>query len=225
VGTVTVAAGWSWAVLLVVYFGSSVALTRFRAGVKAFRTDSVVAKGGPRDATQVLANGFVFALAAALWLVTAWEGWRAIGVGALAAAASDTWATEIGTLSRNEPRSVLTWRPVPTGTSGGVSAAGAVAAIAGSVFIALVTITLGWPREAPWSAFVGGVAGSTVDSLLGATVQQRRWCDQCDSPTERARHRCGVATRFVGGMPWIDNDVVNVTSTLAGALLGLLAVA
>jgi uncharacterized protein (TIGR00297 family) len=200
-------------------------LTRFRAGVKAFRTDSVVAKGGPRDATQVLANGFVFALAAALWLLTAWEGWRAIGVGALAAAASDTWATEIGTLSRNEPRSMLTWRPVPTGTSGGVSAAGVMAAIAGSVFIALSTVALGWPREASLSAFVGGLAGSTVDSLLGATVQQRRWCDQCDSPTERARHRCGAATRFVGGMPWIDNDVVNVTSTLAGALLGLLAVA
>ncbi len=193
--------------------------------MKAFRTNSVVAKGGPRDATQVLANGFVFALAAALWLLTAWEGWRAIGVGALAAAASDTWATEIGTLSRNEPRSMLTWRPVPTGTSGGVSAAGVMAAIAGSVFIALSTVALGWPREASLSAFVGGLAGSTVDSLLGATVQQRRWCDQCDSPTERARHRCGAATRFVGGMPWIDNDVVNVTSTLAGALLGLLAVA
>jgi uncharacterized membrane protein len=75
------------------------------------------------------------------------------------------------------------------------------------------------------SALVGGLAGSTVDSLLGATVQQRRWCDQCKSPTERPRHNCGTATRFVGGIPWIDNDVVNVTSTLAGALLGLLAVA
>jgi uncharacterized protein (TIGR00297 family) len=208
-----------------VYFASSVALTRFRGSVKAARTDAVVAKGGPRDAIQVLANGLVFALAATLWLVTAWEGWRALGAGALAAAASDTWATEIGTLSRHEPRSMITWRTVPTGTSGGVSGRGVAAAIAGSLFVALVTIALGWPREASLSAFVGGLAGSTADSLLGATVQQRRWCDPCDSPTERARHRCGAPTRLVGGISWIDNDVVNVTSTIAGALLGLLAVA
>ena len=225
VGSVTVVAGWSWAILLVVYFVSSVALTRFRAAVKVARTDGVVAKGGPRDAIQVFANGFVFALAAALWVATAWEGWRAIGAGALAAAASDTWATEIGTLSRNEPRSMVTWRRVPTGTSGGVSTPGVVAAIAGSLFIALAAIALGWPREASVSAFVGGLGGSTVDSLLGATVQQRRWCDRCNSPTERARHGCGTASRFVGGVRWIDNDVVNVTSTLAGARLGLLAVA
>lgn len=225
VGSVTVVAGWSWAILLVVYFVSSVALTRFRAAVKVARTDGVVAKGGPRDAIQVFANGFVFALAAALWVATAWEGWRAIGAGALAASASDTWATEIGTLSRNEPRSMVTWRRVPPGTSGGVSTPGVVAAIAGSLFIALAAIALGWPREASVSAFVGGLAGSTVDSLLGATVQQRRWCDRCNSPTERARHGCGTASRFVGGVRWIDNDVVNVTSTLAGALLGLLAVA
>ena len=225
VGSVTVVAGWSWAILLVVYFVSSVALTRFRAAVKVARTDGVVAKGGPRDAIQVFANGFVFALAAALWVATAWEGWRAIGAGALAASASATWATESGTLSRNEPRSRGTWRRVPTGTSGGVSTPGVVAAIAGSLFIALAAIALGWPREASVSAFVGGLAGSTVDSLLGATVQQRRWCDRCNSPTERARHGCGTASRFVGGVRWIDNDVVNVTSTLAGALLGLLAVA
>jgi uncharacterized protein (TIGR00297 family) len=211
--------------MLVVYFASSVALTRFRGSVKAARTERVVAKAGPRDAIQVLANGSVFALAAALWLATAWEGWRALGAAALAAAASDTWATEIGTLSGREPRFMLTWRPVPAGTSGGVSGPGVVAAILGAAFVALVTVAVGWPRAASLSALVGGLAGSTVDSLLGATVQQRRWCDDCDSSTERATHSCGSATRLVGGLSWIDNDVVNVTSTLAGALLGLLAVA
>jgi uncharacterized protein (TIGR00297 family) len=209
----------------VVYFTSSVALTRVRASAKAARTDAVVAKGGPRDAIQVLANGLVFASAAGLWIVTAWEGWRLLGAGALAAAASDTWATEVGTLARREPRSVLTWRPVPTGTSGGVSGPGSLAAIAGAAFIALVAVAVGWPWEAALSAVVGGVAGSTVDSLLGATVQQRRWCDRCNSSTERATHACGARTRLVAGISWIDNDVVNVTSTLAGALLGLLAVA
>lgn len=218
------AAGWSWTLLLIVYFLSSVALTRFRASLKAERTEGVVAKGGPRDAVQVLANGFVFAIAAALWLVTGWEGWRALGAAGLAASAADTWATEIGTLAGRAPRSILSWRSVPTGTSGGVSAAGLAAALAGSAFVALAATVLGWPREALAAALVGGLAGSTIDSLLGATVQQRRWCERCHSPTERVTHACGDRTRIVGGIRWMDNDVVNATSTLAGALLGLLTV-
>lgn len=224
IGTAAVAAGWSWAILLLVYFVSSAGLTRFRASVKAARTDAVIAKGGPRDAAQVVANGFVFAVAAALSLITGWEGWRALGAGAIAAAAADTWATEIGTLAGHAPRSILNWRPVPTGTSGGVSAAGLAAAVAGSAFIALATVALGWPSQASSAAVVGGLAGSTIDSLFGATVQQRRWCDRCHSPTERVTHRCGDRTRIVGGVSWMENDMVNATSTLAGALLGLLTV-
>lgn len=224
IGTTAVAAGWSWAILLLVYFVSSAGLTHFRASVKAARTDAVIAKGGPRDAAQVVANGFVFAVAAALSLITGWEGWRVLGAGAIAAAAADTWATEIGTLAGHAPRSILNWRPVPTGTSGGVSAAGLAAAVAGSAFIALVTVALGWPSQASSAAVVGGLAGSTIDSLFGATVQQRRWCDRCHSATERQTHRCGDRTRIVGGVSWMNNDMVNATSTLAGALLGLLTV-
>jgi uncharacterized membrane protein len=56
-GTASVAAGWSWGALLALYFVASVALTRFRSAAKAERVGALVAKGGPRDATQVLANG------------------------------------------------------------------------------------------------------------------------------------------------------------------------
>jgi uncharacterized protein (TIGR00297 family) len=222
IGAAAVGAGWSWGALLVLYFVSSVALTRFRASTKGARVGALVAKGGPRDAVQVLANGGVFALAAALWVASGWEGWRAVGAGALAAAASDTWATEIGTLARRSPRSILSWAPVPTGTSGGISPPGVLAAIAGAAFVALAALALGWPSDTALAALVGGITGSTIDSLLGATVQTRRWCDRCNAPTERATHACGVTTRSAGGIPWVDNDAVNALSTAAGGLLGLL---
>jgi uncharacterized protein (TIGR00297 family) len=225
VGAVTVAAGWSWAALLVLYFVSSVALTRFRAAAKAARTGAVVAKGGARDAVQVLANGGVFALAAVLWLVSGWEAWRALAAGSLAAAASDTWATEIGTLAGRAPRSIVSGREVPTGTSGGVSAPGIAAAIAGAAFVALAALALGWPRGTAAAGFAGGIAGSTIDSLLGATVQVRRWCDRCNAPTERTTHTCGATTHVVGGITWLDNDTVNALSTACGGLLGLLLIA
>ena len=64
----------------------------------------------------------------------------------------------------------------------------------------------------------GGLApGSLVDSLLGATLQARRWCARCSVSTEQMTHACGETTDLAGGLRWLDNDGVNLVSTLAGA--------
>ena len=60
----------------------------------------------------------------------------AAALGALAASAADTWATEIGSLATRPPRSILTLRPVPAGTSGGVNLLGMLAMVAGATFVA-----------------------------------------------------------------------------------------
>ena len=200
---------------------SSTALSRFGAGAKARRTDGVVAKGGRRDAVQVLANGGAFAVAAAGALVHSHALWAAVGAGALAAATADTWATEIGTLRGAPPRSILTGRPVPTGTSGGVSLAGSLAAVAGAAFVAALARLLALP--APAAAVVaGGVAGALADSLLGATLQARRRCPRCGLGTERIVHGCGTGTVEAGGLTWMDNDVVNLLATIVGASVAAL---
>jgi uncharacterized membrane protein len=143
----------------------------------------------------------------------------------LAAAAADTWATEIGTLYGGTPRSILTWRPVPAGTSGGVSAIGTLASVAGAIFIAVIVRILGWtPRVANMVA-LGGIVGAMVDSVVGATIQARRWCDVCERETERLTHDCGTETRRARGLPWLDNDVVNFLSNAAGGILAALLAA
>jgi uncharacterized protein (TIGR00297 family) len=227
-GTVAVAAGWGWGILLVAFFLSSTALSRLGASAKAERTGAIVAKGGERDAMQVVANGGVFALAALLALSDTLRAaadastdarWIALGAGALAAAASDTWATEVGTLAGGTPRALRGWRRVAPGTSGAVSLAGTLAALAGAGAIALHVRVLGWPGDVALAVLAGGVAGSTVDTLLGATIQARRRCPRCDAPTERAVHRCGTATVADGGLAWLDNDLVNLACTIAGGLL------
>jgi uncharacterized protein (TIGR00297 family) len=225
VGTAAVAAGWTWGALLVVYFVCSTLLSRFRTARKAARTASVVAKGGARDAVQVLANGGAFACAALL--STLLPGPAApldalAALGALAAATADTWATEIGVAADGAPRSLLTLRRVPPGTSGGVSAAGSFAMIVGALFIAILARELGLARET-LAVAAGGVAGAMADTLLGGTLQARRWCANCKRSTERMIHDCGQPTTHAGGLPWLDNDVVNLAATLVGAVVAPLA--
>jgi len=219
-GTLCATAGWSWAALLVVYFVAAAGLSRLGSREKEARAKSVVSKSGGRDAAQVFANGGVYSIAAVLTVVFAqpYLTWGAIG--ALAAASSDTWGTEIGLWVGGVPRSILTRTYVRPGQSGGVTIVGMLGSIAGAGWVGVVAVALGFPRGLGIASLVAGVGGSITDSVLGATVQEGRWCDGCGEPTERAVHPCGAHTRHVSGIRRLDNDVVNLLSTFAGFLLG-----
>lgn len=224
VGAASVAAGWSWGALLLAFFLSSSALSRIGIDIKQRRTSAILEKAGARDATQVLANGGVFAAAAIGHVVLPWDGWMAIGGGALAAATADTWATEIGTLARGLPRIITTWRPAPPGTSGAVTVMGTIGMVLGSAFLTLGMVAAVWPRHVFMAAFVGGVLGALADSLAGATMQARRRCASCDALTERAIHSCGAHTVHAGGASWMTNDAVNVLCSAVGASSALVVV-
>ena len=221
VGTIAVAAGWSWGILLVAYFVAASALSKLGERRKAELAGSIIEKDDQRDARQVLANGGVYALSALGYLLWHSPQWYALGIGALAASAADTWATEIGILAGGDPVSIISGRSVPAGTSGGVSLIGTIASLGGALFIAAGAALARWP--VPFTAVVlGGLAGAMADSLLGATWQTRRWCDVCAKPTERPVHNCGNRTRRTGGLRGFDNDAVNAVCSGVGALVTLL---
>jgi uncharacterized membrane protein len=91
----------------------------------------------------------------------------------------------------------------------------------GSAFVAVIFALVGWSSSVALAALLGGFAGASVDTVLGATVQARRRCASCDAPTERAVHWCGAGTIHVGGARWLDNDIVNVFCTATGALVAM----
>jgi uncharacterized protein (TIGR00297 family) len=221
-GTICSVAGWDWAALLIGFFITGSLLSQYESGRKLERTRSVVEKGGKRDTWQVLANGGVFTAAAAMSVVQASPVWMALGAGALGAAAADTWATEIGVLSSSTPRSILTGRAVTTGQSGGITVRGVLAGVFGAAAMAVGALVVGWGGSSAMAAFIGGIGGFTLDSVLGAAVQARRWCDRCNTITERPVHDCGTTTRIAGGLALVNNDAVNAISSAFGALLGLL---
>src|SRR5262249_41169761 len=142
------------------------------------------------------------------------------------------WATEVGVLSARQPRLISTGKPVPPGTSGGVTWLGSGAGALGALCLGLLAALLstqpmfggGYHDRHPvmlvGAALLGGLAGSLTDSYLGATVQASYWCPACGKPTESPVHRCGTATQLVRGVPWINNDLVNLLATVVGAIVG-----
>ena len=222
-GTVAMGGGWDWGIVLISYFVACTALSRIGAADKTRRTVGRLDKPGARDAAQVASNGGFFVLAAAGQWTSPSVVWQCVGVGALAASAADTWATEVGSMARALPRSIVTRKPVAPGTSGGVTVSGTVASAAGALFVGIIAVAVGWPTIALWSALVAGIAGSMLDSLLGAVAQGRYWCASCDVETERRVHNCGTTTTLRGGSRWLNNDGVNAFATAAGAAIGFAA--
>lgn len=228
VGTVIFGVGgWQWSVLLLTFFITSSGLTR------AFKTrkrglNEKFSKGGRRDLGQVLGNGGLAALFAGLWHFFPGEAWVwAAFAASLAAVNADTWATELGVLNPHPPR--LITRPtqvVEKGTSGGISLAGTLAALAGSGLIGILAVVFPPAASSPYLGILitlAGLGGSLFDSLLGATVQAIYFCPNCNKETERhPLHTCGTQTTLKRGWPWLDNDWVNFACGAFAALAVLI---
>ena len=230
VGVATLAAGWPWALLLILWFGCTHALTMRGRAAKTARTAAILTPEQGRGARQVLANGGVFAFCALLGALSGDARWGVAAVGALAAAAADTWATEIGLLLGGAPRSLLRGVRVPPGTSGGVTWIGSAGGATGALFVALLAVWLVPGLRSGDATTVArltlgfaaaGVLGGLSDSILGATLQSRRRCRSCGEWTEQLVHSCGGETEHARGLRLLDNDLVNFFATLVGALVAL----
>ncbi len=220
--------GLPWAVLLLAFFISSSGLSKAFTQRKA-AVNEKFAKGSRRDWGQVLANGGLGALLAifhGLFPNQAWP-WLAFA-GAMAAVNADTWATELGVLSTSPPRRITTGRVVERGVSGGISALGTLAALAGAVLIAVLAGIFTSGRDA-WRMMaivpLAGLCGSMFDSLLGATLQAIYHCPACNKETERhPRHLCGAETEKIRGWSWLNNDWVNFACSLVGSIFTVILI-
>ena len=209
--------GWQWTIPIVAFFVLSSILSQLGRSRKASFED-VFEKSGTRDWAQVLANGGVAGSLVILSYVFPVYDFYPFYLGALAAVTADTWGTEIGVLAEGRTISIVTLRPVSGGTSGGISEFGTF----GGALGALVIAACGYPwyteLRTALIVIVGGIAGSLVDSLLGATLQAQFRCAVCGKTTERLMH-CGRETERVSGLRWVGNDLVNGACALSGAAI------
>lgn len=211
VGTVVFGVGgWRAAAALLTFSATSSLLSQWRRRQKeTFGYE----KGGRRDAGQVLANGGV-ASACLLLMLLGIPSAHLLFLAALAAANADTWATEIGAALDGQTYDLRTGRQADAGTSGAVSLAGTLAALAGA---ALMGLFAGSPKTFA-VVTLAGFGGALCDSLLGATVQAQ-WRDPITSSLWTEQPQPGPPGRGVRG---VGNDAVNTLCTLSAAGLAAL---
>ena len=233
--------GWTWSMVLIVFFVLSSLLSKYKVSTKAQLAIEKFDKDSQRDFGQVIANGgagMLFAMFYGLWPhPVLFCGF----VGAIATVNADTWATELGVLSKSPPRLITTGKLVEPGYSGGISLVGTLAALVGSAVIGLTALGLllmeAWLSHggqlwlgglAPWLvgiAIIGGMGGALFDSLLGATVQIIFYDTECQTETERPINQTGQPNQPLRGWWWMNNDMVNFISSMIGAwLAGLVCV-
>lgn len=151
-----------------------------------------------------------------------------------AAVAADTFSSELGILSRGDPFMITSpWRKVPKGTNGGVSVDGLAYGALGSALLTLVAgiaMYLAAPKEVMEMKTAGllvgaGLAGSIIDSILGALVQVTVTDKRSGKVVEGAGgQRVKVlpnGSRVQIGADWLTNNGVNFVMAALASLLAM----
>ncbi len=166
-----------WLFLLLTFFILGGASTKYKYRFKK-SIGLAQSKGGIRNYDNVFSNS-----TSALVLAVAHGIYPQFGpfltyayLGTVATATGDTLASEIGTTSRTKPRMITTFKVVEPGIDGGVTLIGQLVAIIGPMIIGILAALFGIVDNIPLAIFItttGGFLGTNLDSLLGATLQNR----------------------------------------------------
>lgn len=212
--------------LLILFFASSGFIYLVKKRINVTQTTSITEKGHTRDAWQILANSLPAISSLVLFYYTENQLFLIGYVSGIAGATADTWGSEIGILSKRVPRSIISFKKIEPGLSGGVSLLGSIASFFGSLLISLpLWVLYSWHQTILFFIvpLFCGIIGSLVDSLLGATLQVKYRCNTCGQLTEQKQHH-QQETKHISGLSWMTNDWVNFFSGCLTVLLSWLLV-
>jgi len=166
------AAGWGGFAALCTVFVLTWVATRVGYQRKQ-QLGSAEGRGG-RNAGQVLANLGVAGVAALLYFWLHNPRLLAALSAALSEVAADTLSSEIGTFLGGTPRLLTTWEGVPAGTDGAITWLGTLVSLAAALLVSLASATTHvFPFRNLPPCIAAAIFGTLVDSLLGATLEQK----------------------------------------------------
>ncbi|MEZ4357775.1 MAG: DUF92 domain-containing protein [Eubacteriales bacterium] len=214
--------------MLAAFYISSVVAGAIGKSKKIKVAQLVHQRPGTRNLIQVIMNGGIAMLCALVYKLTEFEPFAFAYMACISAAASDTWASEIGMLSTKDPRSILTGKFVQRGISGGVTKLGVLGSVVGASIITFISFFYNTSNGFYINkgfvlliVFLGGIIGSVLDSILGDTIQAKFQHPGSNKLTERPFVE-GVRTKLKRGFKFVNNDIVNLLSSFASGTIILL---
>jgi uncharacterized protein (TIGR00297 family) len=164
--------GTQWFLIMLSFFILGSAATKYKFQYKK-RIGVDQGRGGARGYRNVFANGIAAAAAAVLFGVFQQPVYIVMYVGCVATAAADTLASEIG-VTGGIPYMITTFKKVPVGVNGGISLTGECVALLGGFTVSLVALLLNViTPEMMIICTLAGFVGTNIDSLVGATLENR----------------------------------------------------
>jgi uncharacterized protein (TIGR00297 family) len=172
--TVYLGYGYKSFLMLFAFFLLGSLATRVGYAAKA-RRGVAERRGGARGWREALANTLAGAFFSILVITTHHEAAFLVAlIAAFAEAAGDTVSSEIGQWVSDRAYLITTLRPVPAGVDGGISVGGTLAGLLASTIVVAAGFGLGLCGMGGASiALAAAFAGNLLDSLLGATIEQR----------------------------------------------------
>ena len=133
----------------------------------------------------------------------------------ISAAISDTWATEIGKFSKSDPVSIINFKKVNKGYSGGVTFLGLLGSILGPTLLTFSCwLSYHFSLKLFLLIIIIGFLGSILDSIIGATLQVK-YLNKLGELTEVKEKN----NKRISGFELIDNNMVNFINTLISPVL------
>jgi uncharacterized protein (TIGR00297 family) len=242
IGLITIETGFEFFFIVLTFFLTSTTATKIGSKYKKqildiYKTEKV------RNIYQVLCNGLIPTLICIYLCINKHFGFvinkqnteNALLLAYMsyyACCTGDTWASELGVLSKRDPYLITNFRRVPRGTNGGVSLWGTFMSVLGGLTIGIVTGLLSILRECPeevvgyvirlsvCGAFMGFL-GSLIDSLLGATVQQTIICTREFKVKYVMVTGLGSSEEEEFGIDILDNNLVNLISATMTSIISI----
>lgn len=207
-------------ILMMVFFITSSLLSKYKKNSKSY-LEALHEKGDARDWMQVVANGGVALLFLVLYYINSNYNYFVAAAVSFAASNADTWASELGVLSKGKTISIVNFKEIKKGLSGGVSLFGTFSSLMGAISIAITFGIINIISRVNVSNVlmyifiiaIFGFLGSIVDSFLGATVQGHYLDNSTGKETEKKKSN-GNNNKLAKGFKIINNDIVNLLSNL-----------
>lgn len=132
---------------------------------------------GKRGSKHAIAKGGVGLVMAIMALLTDTpEIFKIAFVAAFATATFDTISSELGQIYGKRTILITTMRPVPVGTDGAISAEGTIFGVLSAAFISIEAYLLHVINlQSIVIVIIASCVGTTVESILGATIERRKW--------------------------------------------------